>query len=286
MGTLIEESPLITRPVLGGRSSVMSNATTAQTFGQIATDPAAPATTMVNLDTEIGDVGKLVRPPRELAQDTCQRLWRVRTAGVELVTFGNGQTALTREAILAAQTQDGRGQVIGVKALVKLGTNSGNTIFRMDIGQAIDVRAFSIDVGLLSSVGAGQVGSVGTGAVINGTASNAVVGWDITMIENTDDHTEVRYSQLILIAAAAVVTVEVPTFATQVRVNMVSGVSAAPWTKTADAGGVYPTGPVEFNAGGTISTTESGELGNARFLRTNAFGLGVRSANITWTIRP
>jgi hypothetical protein len=282
-GTKTCEEVRITRPTLGGRVSMMDNAYSAQIFGSMATDATTPETTFVPLDTIVAATGIDQQPP----QDACERLWRIRTAGVEQIRFDNNpQAPLTRTQI-ANNSADGLGQVSGVKIIVTVGASSGFTQFRMDVGNTLDIVGFRLSVSLLSTASAIEVGS-NRDALPPGTRSgvifDTIVGFALHMIEEVDCHCETVFTQRVLIPNNVAVDIEIPKFATAVKAQYGLGVAGASWEKLIGTG-VFTVGFLEFVAAGTTSTDESADLGNATFLRTDV-AAGARFVTLIWTIRP
>ncbi len=279
------EEVRITRPTLGGRVSRMGNAFSAQIFGSMAVNETIPETTFLPLETIVPAIGIDQQPP----QDACERLWRIRTAGVEVIRFDNNPLAPLTRPVITNTSDDGLGQVSGVKIIVTVGTSSGFTQFRMDVGNTIDIVGFRLSLSLLSTANAAQVAS-DREALPPGTRSGVVfdtiVGFALHMIEAVDCHCETLFTQRVLIPDGVASNIEIPTFATRVKAQFGLGTAATSWEKMIGSGvNSFTAGLLEFVAAGTTSTNESADLGNATFLRTDVVG-GARFVTLIWTIRP
>ena len=280
-----EDKIRVTEPVLGGRASLMSNRRTTQLFGQLATDGTTPLVTF-NGTAEIRSAG-ILESPRNQSQ--CQRLWRIRTAGVEVLRSSQAPVAPLTRSEITAGADDGLGQVNAYKLLIDVSSDTGFTSLRGDIGQTIDIVGFSINVSFIGPPDAVEVGS-NPGAVVpqDGLVADAVVGYSLSMIEAPDCHCEWEYTQFVAIPAAAPLAIEVPRFARRVRAFMSLGTAAASWVKSLDGGPtpVFPVGPLDFDVAGIVSTTESEDLGGAASFITTDTDAADRFAVLIWTIRP
>ncbi len=291
MSTIVEDAqthdidPVVTKPELGGRASFMANRRSTHIFGAMATDPGNPITSFVDSNSVVQQAGLVEGVPK---RSQCERLWRVRTDGLEVIRSGVGLAPLARGALVpnAGQLGRGLGNITAYKLLVDVWTTTGNTNFRMDIGETIDIVAAHVNVSFLGPVNATEVGSnVGPAGLRTGVVSDALVGYALNMIEAADNHVEVVYTQQLLIPSNAAAVVQIPRFAIGLKVEMGLDIVAAAWTKSVDAAALIPQAPLEFNAAGTISTTESGPLGSSGFLTTD-IRAPVRFATLIWTIRP
>lgn len=278
----VEKKVRIVRPTLGGRSSLMANSRSTHLFGALSTDIGNPQTSFQGSGTEVPRAGLLEKP--KYAE--CERLWRIRSAGVEVIRESAAPLPpLARTAVVG--TAQGLGPVAGFKLLVDVGASSGQTTLRMDIGETLDILGYSVNVAFLGPANAVEVGSnqaaAGTRA---GIISDAVVGFSLNMIEEADCHCEVTYTQLVNIPSGAASTFAVPRFAKALKVQFGTGTAAAAWTKHIDpAPGILATGTLAFNAAGTVSTDNSKSVAGANFISTDTV-VAVRFASLIWTIRP
>lgn len=221
-----------------------------------------------------------------------ERLWRVRTSGVELQRFSAGAVvALTRPQILGPATPAAmsRGGSVTYKFRVRVCSLSGNYDFLMDAGQPIEVYGNQIQVTVVGPANALEVTDVN--AAVNtqqGLLLDSIVGVSILAAEQSLSQKQVRFTQHIHVAAGGQTSIPVPDHAIGVKVYTGSGPAPALWTKhigdPAILATALATGTILFRA--DTSENVSNLMGDATHIRTDINVGNARFFTIVWTIRP
>jgi hypothetical protein len=163
---------------------------------------------------------------------------------------------------------------------VKLATDAGAKIFRMDVGQTIETYARSVNLSILGP--AATIVSPTSADLLQNTVIDALVGADIVGI-NTGSINDgsVRWTQRIF-TTASTASVQVPAFAVEAKIQTDDGSSIGEWTRALASGGTPAVGTINFTSQGS-SITEDRLLGNELFLVTPTYTGGI---TIVWKIRP
>lgn len=220
-----------------------------------------------------------------------ERLWRIRTSGVEVQRFvGDPTGPLTRPEILGPATPAGasRGGSVTYKFRVTVCSLSGNYEFLMDAGQPIEVYGHRIQVAAVGPTNAVEVTPVTDSGTRQGLLIDSIVGASILASEASLGQTEVRFTQHLSVAAGAQTSIPVPEHAVGIKVYTGSGPVPLVWTThigdPAILGTALAVGTINFT--GDTSADRSIQIGDATHVRTDINANSARFFTIVWTIRP
>lgn len=272
-------------PLLG-RAEEGNASPTLHVFGQIATDATDVPGTLTDARASVQGAGKLAGG----TQFSKLRMRRIRSSATEVVrSAAQAVSPLGRNEIRPPGA--GLDRCANYHLIVALSTPEGNTEFRMDVGQTLDMLCgavnFQVAGGGSDSYLVGQTAQ--PDAQLEGLVADALIKPVVTCIESAEgDRSQVTFSELVRIPTATQLPIPVPAFAIACKVLMADGTSTD-WSTFAglDAGaGLSPEGIIVFDANGQYSLDETAPLGQAQYLLTDQTGQGDRIAKLIWTIRP
>jgi hypothetical protein len=255
-----------------------------QLFASVNT--TAAITTLVPLDTVIDATEQI---PCFYESQT-ERLWRVRTSGVEIQRFSGGAIGpLTVPQIRGPAVPAGasRGGSVTFKFRVRICSLSGNYQFFMDAGQAIEVYGYRIQTAVVGPVNTIEVTPSNT-TTLAGVLIDSVVGSSILAAEASLGQREVSFTEHLFVAQNTNSVLAVPEHARAVKVYTASGPAPAAWTRhigdPAVLGGNLAVGTINFT--GNTSSDLSNRLGDETHIQTDNDPANPRLFTIVWTIRP
>lgn len=252
-------------------------------FGSVAAS-AAPADFILDIPLSPG------WPQRE--QLPCEKLWRIRSAGKCIQRFTEGTSPLTENQFNASQlpaaaSQGGSGYF---KLAINVSTSAFNSSFIIDVGQTLDIYAYSVNTSLVGPTGMEEVtpGNIGT-LTASGLTLDARIGAALLQVEESVSNKEAKFTQHIIVLNSTQSVIAVPNGAVSVRIiQSPAGPNSGDWTRFIGAPGIlttpFPTGRIAFFQGGSIA--EHWEVGDETHLQTDQNNNVDRFFTLVWTIRP
>jgi hypothetical protein len=279
-------------PVLGGRAGVFQQAKTFQVFGTADTfqleEPISPMGWEHGYFPQTGE-----QTPR---RHKCERLFRVGTHAqvawrdsedpVEPLSIGDFESLYPRGS-LAGATRGGAGWLT---VLVKAATALGNYSFFMDVGEQVEIYAYSVSAVLVGPADLVQITSRNSAqsdnpVTLSGDAIlDALVGGRIEPIECATGLRETKYTQVFTVAAGSQAWVPVPPFAREIRVIQSNVGSTLTWERR--IGESLPDNIGVLNFTNRHSAESERMIGREGAFLTDIDALQERSYQVEWTVRP
>lgn len=240
-------------------------------------------------------VGMPVGFPQRSEFGQCERLWRIRSSGREVLRSSAAPiNPLTRQQIdNVDNTPAGASNnpIVHLKKQIKLQSRTGESNFTFDIGQAIELYGFSVDVDILAPAGTLEVSDsvpATLALTATGLVFDAALGIEVLAIETSLGNITGRLTQHLVVLATAQPTIAVPRNAIRLRILQSAVGAASPtWNRFIGDPAVHASlniGPINFV--GRISTLQSTEIGDATHLQTDVDAVNNRFYTLIWEIRP
>lgn len=224
----------------------------------------------------------------------CERLWRIRSTGREVLRFaGNGTTPLTRSQIeQPSQLPAGASanEVTHYKKLIKLQSRALTTQLVLDIGQTIELYGFSVDIDILAPANAVEISNAPGSADVDrsGLVADTILAVEILAIEAPLGNRVGRFTQHVSVAANTQETIAVPFGAIGVRIIQTpAGTASTAWNRFIGDPAIHASlnvGVLNFTA--RVSDLSSTEIGDCTHLQTDLDALNDRFYTLIWRIRP
>lgn len=226
----------------------------------------------------------------------CERLWRVRSSGREVLRFSaEALTPLSREQVEQPDRLPAGASgapVTRFKKLIKLQSRALTLPLVLDIGQAIELYGFSVDVDILGPLGTVEVSSSVPATMLvergPGLVADAVLAVEILAIEAPLGNREARLTQHVFVAANTQSSIPIPYAAVGLRIlQTAAGAASTFWTRLIGDPAIHPSlevGQVTFT--NRISDVRASEIGDATTLRTDVDAVNDRFYTLIWRIRP
>jgi hypothetical protein len=225
-----------------------------------------------------------------------ERLWRVRSSGMELQRFtGDGVAPLAKDVIVAPATSAlpagaSRGGSVTFKLQVKVRSSSGNYEFFMDAGQAVEVVGKDVEVGLFGPANSVEVvPSTPATVTQTGLVIDSVIGVALNAAEQAMAQTAVHFTQHFFVAANTQTSIAVPRYARGIKVFTGTGPApAASWERWIGDPAIVTNGlrvgTVDFAAGTSIPASD--QVGDETHIRVDLDANNARLFTVVWTIKP
>jgi len=219
-----------------------------------------------------------------------ERLWRVRSAGLELQrSSGDGVAPLTQAAIVSGPTAtQSRGGSSVFKIRVDVTSDTGNYFFDMDCGQPVEVYGKTVAITVLGPSNAFVVHQGNETETLSGVLVDALLSTAINAAEESLGQTEVHLTQHFAVAANTQVAIPVPQRARGLQVYTGVGPNPAQWIRhIGDPLRITNTlqvGTVDF--AGANSVLESSPVGDETHILTDIDVNNARFFTVVWTIKP
>lgn len=291
-------------PLLG-RAGVFTQRKIFQLFAQIRDINLIFQTPDRNLLPEGWMVNYLPQSPGECGDGLaprmhgkCERLWRMGTGCQVAYRSGAGPfTPLSTSQFDAFDNPDApdpAGAVSGgsgyFRARYTISTLTGRDIFFLDIGQTVETYALQVNANIVGppgsiSITAQNDSASAAPAQLTGLVIDVRIGAVFEPIEAPTGLREGKYTQIIPVPLATIVTVPVPKFARAVRIYQDAlGAGSGPWRRFVGPAGGLDVGQIAF--AGRASQEVDGEIGRESSLITDANLINARLFQVIWTIRP
>lgn len=234
--------------------------------------------------------------PQRVGHGECERLWRIRSSGREVLRFSaENLTPLPRgqienpTALPAGATGT---PVVHLKKQIKLQSRTATTnIFTLDIGQSIELYGFSVDIDILAPLGTAEIStSIPASTILtrSGLVIDAVLAVEILALEAPLGQKIARLTQHVFVEADTQVSIPIPNAAIGGRILQTTAGAASPtWTRWIGDPAIHSSlqvGPIVF--ANRVSEMSSTEIGDCTTLQTDLDAVNDRFYTLIWRIRP